>query len=144
MRRGGRGVDNSFRSKDRLYRRCVNEDIEGDRLLIARIGYNDTSVNWSKYSRPWDVIFDYQGHGIARWLVRELPRGIPENPPPGTKVELHDFAPSHVPLCENYSHSEIWVYRSGVRIRQLSSSLAKKQFRAIMSDRSFILVYPEI
>src|SRR5436309_8641364 len=144
MRRNGRGVDSSYRPSDRLYRRCVKEDIEGDRLLAARIRYDDNSVNWSRYSKPWDVIFDYQGQGIARWLVRELPKRIPENLPPGTKVELHDFMPSHVPLCDNYSHSEIWVYRNGIRIQRLSSSLAKKQFRTIMSDKSFILFSPEI
>src|SRR6266404_4325506 len=52
------------------------------------------------------------------------------------EVQLHDFTPSHVPLCKNYSHSEIWVYRSGIRIRRLSSNLAKKQFRTMMSDKS--------
>ncbi len=144
MRRNGRGVDNSFRPGDLLYRRCVREDIEGDRLLAARIKYDDTSVNWSKYSKPWDVIFDYPGQGIARWLVRDLPKQIPENYPPGTKVQLHDFTPSHVPLCKNYLHSEIWVYRSGIRIQRLSSNLAKKQFRTMMSDKSFLLLHPKI
>lgn len=145
MLRNGRGVDNSHGPEDHLYRRCVKEDVEGDRLLAARIKYDDTSVNWSKYSKPWDVIFDYPGQGIARWTVKDLPKNLPQEIPPGTKkVELHDFNPSHMPLCYNYSHSEIHVYRNGQRIQRLSSNLAKKEFRTIMSERSSILFSPTI
>src|SRR5437763_15035010 len=82
MLQSGRGVDNNSRRTDWLYRRCVKEDIEGERCIPARISYDDTSVNWSKYSRPWDVIFDYPAQGVARWIVSDLPTDLPENPPP--------------------------------------------------------------
>jgi hypothetical protein len=91
MLRNGRGVDNHFRPSDWLYRRCVKEDVEGDRLIPARISYDDISVNLSKYSRAWDVIFDHPAEGVARWIVSDLPDNLPENPPPKTKVEMHDF-----------------------------------------------------
>lgn len=144
MRRNGRGIDNDFRPTDWLYRRCVKEDVEGDKLLPARIRYDDTSVNWSKYSWPWDVIFDYPGQGVARWSVGDLPRGLPENPPPKQKIEMHDFKPEHAPLCDNYSHTEIRVDRAGQRIERLSSEMVKKQFRTIMGDRSLVLIFPTI
>ena len=144
MLQSGRGVDNNFRRTDWLYRRCVKEDIEGDRFIPARISYDDTSVNWSKYSRPWDVIFDYPAQGVARWIVSDLPTDLPENPPPKTTVEMHDFRPLHAPLEHNYSHTEIQVYRSGQPLQRLSSNLVKKQFRTIMGESSFVLIPPKI
>jgi len=144
MLRNGRGVDNDFRAHHWLYRRCVKEDVQGDQLLPARISYDDASVNWSKYSWPWDVIFDHPGQGVARWVVDDLPHDLPENPPPKTNVEMHDFRPKHVPLDENYSHSEIQVYRSGQPLQRLSSNLVKKEYRTIMGERSLVLIQPQV
>jgi hypothetical protein len=34
-------------------------------------------VNWSKYSKPWDVIFGDPKAGIALFLVWEVSRDLP-------------------------------------------------------------------
>src|SRR5437763_4974518 len=80
MLQSGRGVDNNFRRTDWLYRRCVKEDIEGDRFIPARISYDDTSVNWSKYRRAWYVIFDFAAPGVGRWIVSDRHTDLAQNP----------------------------------------------------------------
>jgi hypothetical protein len=144
MLQDGRGADDNFKRKERLYRRCVNEDLEGERLLAARIPYKDASNNRSKYSRPWDVIFDHPTQGIIQIRVCDLPAALPQEKPKGTVIELHDFRPEHIPLPENYAHSEIRTYRAGSPIARLTAELVKKEFRATMSDCSIILWRPKI
>jgi hypothetical protein len=114
--------------------------------LPARIRAN-CSVNWSKYSRPWDVIFDYPGCGIVQFIVCLLPKELPkeEIPAGATAPQPHSFYPEHDPLPDNYPHSEIRTFRAGARVT--SSHLpetVKKEFRQIMSDQSVILLNPDI
>jgi hypothetical protein len=145
MYQRGRNVDSGFRLWHRLYYRCIKEDVIGDRLLAARIPHCNTSVNWSKYSKPWDVIFDYPDHGIAQFFVRDLPKELPKEISAGTKAKLHSFFPAHVPLELNYAHSEIWTFKEKQRIEKPKlPETVKKEFRAIMSDRSVILLRPKV
>jgi hypothetical protein len=67
MIRNGRPADQNFKQWHELYYRFESdEDIDGDRLLGPRIYTSfDISVNWSKYSKPWDVIFDHLKAGVA-------------------------------------------------------------------------------
>src|SRR5271166_906034 len=103
--------------------------MEGNRLSALRLRYENTSVNRSRYSKPWDVIFDHPGQGIVQFLVCWLPLELPyvqPNPP----VTLHSFYPGHKPEDENYSHSEIWTYKEGVRVEKPSlPNTVKKEFR---------------
>jgi hypothetical protein len=63
-------------------------------VIGSSIPYENLSTNWSKYSRPWDVIFDFPGYGIARLRVSDLPDNLPIEQPPGTPVLPHSFRPS--------------------------------------------------
>ncbi len=143
---GGRPVDNAFHFFHCLYYRCKREDISEGRLLPPRIRCPNTSVNWSKYSKPWDVIFDHPGWGIAQFIVCRLPKELPKEVPVGaTAPQQHSFYPGHVPLPENYPHSEIWTFRAGVRAANAKlPETVKKEFRQIMSDQSVILCDPDI
>lgn len=144
MFRDGRGVDNRFVPRHRLFYRCKKEDIEGDRLIASRISYQNKSVNWCKYSKAWDVIFDYPRQGIAQFMVRHLPKELPRERP-DEKAKTYTFAPSHVPVDENYSHSEIWTFKAGERFpKGTLPDIAKKEFRTILSDRSVILWPPDV
>lgn len=144
MLQGGRGVVPKFRTGECLYIRCVKEDIEDGRLLPARIAYNNASNNRSKFSKPWDVIFDHLGHGIIRLRVSDIPVGLPiEQPNPKRPIDIHDFRPVHVPLPENYAHSEIRVYRGDDQVR-LSSEIVKKEFRAAISESTILLWPPRV
>jgi hypothetical protein len=107
-----------------------------------RIAYQNQSVNWSKYGKPWDVIFDFPGHGFAQFLVGDLPTELPSQKTENAKP--HSFFPSHVPECRNYSHCEIWTFKDGVPISKSTKlpATVKKEFRQIISDRAVILRTP--
>jgi hypothetical protein len=148
MLRNGRAVDEAFKGRHHLYMRCTKEDVAHDRVIAARIKYDNPSVNWSKYSRPWDVIFDFPGYGIARFVVRYLPRELPKNPPgmPSKKqsqLKIQTFYPRHEPEQQNYSHCEIRTFQNGVvQSKPRISETVKKEFRQIMSDRSLVIQNP--
>jgi hypothetical protein len=143
MMQNGRGVDPGFKPSHQLYHRCVEEDIDEGRFLAARMSCTNTSVNWSKYSKPWDVIFDRPECGIVRFIVGDLPREIPKEQTKGGNAKLCSFEPSHAPCQDNYSHSEIGMIREGKRVPSPKpGALVKKEFRAIMSDKGLLLLPP--
>lgn len=145
MFQGDRGVDSGFRDWHQLYRRFTKEDVEGARLIAARIPYGNTSVNWSKYSKPWDVVFDNPGHGIAQLSTHHLPMELPKRPPAGSTPTLHSFKPEHFPESSNYSHSQLMTYKAGSKVSNPSlPATVKKEFRTIISDRSVVLCSPEV
>lgn len=140
----GRGLDDGFKPEHILYRRCTSDEVEGTRMLAAAIRYDNTSVNWSKYSRPGDVIFDNCDWGIAILRVRQLPDGLPTNKP-DPKTKIYAFRATHVPEDENYSHSEIWAYADGVREpKPKPSDAVKKEFRMLLSDRTYVVLDPAV
>jgi hypothetical protein len=144
MIQAGRGPDDQFLPGHRLYRRCKKDEVIGDHLTGASIRIENMSTNWSRYSKSWDVIFDFPNYGIARLRVGDLPHNLPVAQPPGTPVAPHAFRPQHVPLPENYSHTEIWVYKADERLRRVSADTVKKEFRQIISDRSFVILFPQV
>jgi hypothetical protein len=141
MIQGDRVPDNQFSPQHQLYIRCKIDEVLGDRLNPPTIHCDNTSTNWSKYGKPWDVIFDYPCYGIGKVFVRDLPDNLQ---PKGSSALPHGFRPQHVPLSDNYPHAEIWAYRAGARIHKISSSLVRKEFRQIISDRSFIILRPQV
>ena len=143
MFKGQREVKNCYSSYHKLYRRFNSDDLLENRLNPARIAYKNTSVNWSKYSKPWDVIIDFPDSGYCQILVRHLPSELPKEKVEGSK--LHKFEPEHKPLEDNYSHTEIVTYKDGGKMTgnfDLPSTV-KKEFRTIISDRSLILSTPK-
>lgn len=143
MLRNGRGIDSGFKPWHLLFHRCKKDDVEGNRLLPASISYRNTSCNWSKYSRPCDVIFDKPGWGIAMFFVRHLPTNLPSIR--DDKMKEFSYRPGHEPEDLNYSHSEIKTYKEGVLMDKPNpSEAAKKEFRTLMSNRSFIILDPAV
>jgi hypothetical protein len=158
MMRNGRPEDQNFRDYHRLYYRFETaEDIEGNRLLGPRIKMAeamraaDISVNWSKYSKPWDVVFDFPRSGIAMFFVWHVRRDLPTdlsklaaNQREQDKPKPHTYKPVHEPEEDNYSHSAMAVFKDGVRITKPNrvAPTAKKEFRQIISDKSMILLSP--
>ena len=143
MIQGDRGIDKDFLGHHSLYHRCKLEDLAGDRMNPTRIRCDNASVNWSKYSKPWDVIFDYPGGGIVRFVVRDLPSELPTEPPQGAK--LRSFSPVHDPMPDNYAHSEIGTFTEGTRVPNPNlSKTVRKEFQNIMSNRGLILLRPSV
>lgn len=149
MRQRGRPPDNSgFKPEELLYYRFKPESVIGTRLLPQHFRCENMSVNWSRYAKPKDVIFDHPAQGIAQLRVGDLPADeLPKNPPPGTdkknRAAPHTFRPSHVPLEDNYSHSELWAYVSGIRsTKSKLPESVKKELRTILSDIARIVKMP--
>lgn len=113
----------------------------GDRLLPARVKYRNASVNRSKYSQADDVLYpDWSEWGIVRFVVGDVPDCIRSE-----AARDHQFRPAHVPLEENYAHSEIWAYRDEVRLPKADlPELVKKMFRVLMSQRGVVIRAPRV
>jgi len=141
--RNGRAPDQAFRWHHLLYQRCTNEDVCDTQILSARIKYDAASSNWSKYAKPWDVIFDHPNHGIIQHAVVNLPQELPKNVPVKTKPKLHSFRPVHVPEDLNYSHTEIQAFHGNEKAKKIGE-LAKKEFRTLMAQCGVVLFRPTI
>lgn len=143
MLRNGRGIDSGFKPRHLLFHRCKKDDVKAGRLLPDAISYKNTSCNWSKYCWPWDVIFEHPGQGIAMFFVRHLPTNLPTHRDEFMKE--YSYKPAHDPLEDNYSHTEIRTFKEGVEMpKPKPSEEAKKEFRTIMSNMSFIVLDPAI
>ena len=148
MIQGNRGADQNFCWYHLLYQRCTKEDVRGDQLVIARIKYDSASVNWCKYSKPWDVIFDHAGWGIVQHMVGNLPQGLPKETPVGTRQKdmpkNQSYRTVHVPLTNNYAHSELQAFHDdGTRPARVGE-LIKKEYRALIAQHGVIILIPSV
>ena len=145
MVQGSRLIDNGFLGRHRLYHRCKNDDIIDGRIIPAKIRIDRPSVNWSKYGKPWDVIFDDPGCGIVQFVVRNLPKELPRERPIDSGTRICSFFPSHDPLCFNYAHCEIRPFHDGKEIASKSlGKIVKKEFRTVMSNKGLLLLAPSV
>ena len=149
MMRRNRPVDDDFRPEHRLYYRIEHQDeLEGNYLDPQKIRTAfDVSVNWSKYSQPWDVIFDRPASGIASILVQDISVDLPRDLTPDHKhqvVKPHLYRPTHEPYNDNYSHSAIAVFKDSQRVTKSAQvgEKAKREFRQLLSDKAIILLRP--
>jgi hypothetical protein len=102
------------------------------------------SVNWSKYSRPIDVIIGYPKWGIARLMALYLPATLPQElKQQGEKP--HKFCLEHAPEDDNYSHCQIACFKGEDRVQNSKkiSETAKKEFKTLLSNRCFVLLDPQ-
>ena len=112
--RRGRSVVNSFQTEERLYRRFRRADLQNGVLLPSALKFpnkgedNGQSVNRSAFSRPEDVKWESKGRiagaGVYGFPVSCLPALI-ECPDTHRRFT---FSAKHVPLWNNYAHTEIW------------------------------------
>lgn len=135
MFRWGRRKDTSFSQDEDLYWRFTEVGYNEHALtrlqwlvaiLRAQFRLPDQSVNRSKYSRPFDVLFpDHCDLGVLSFRVSTIPSHFaPDSVRYGFTVE-------HVPLWCNYSHSEIWVYKNQTRMphnQKLGARTVKHHF----------------
>lgn len=74
MFRRDRPADENFDRAEKLYYRCQDQHVYGQRLLPQAIRFPNFSVNRSKYSEPEDVLIpSYQDWGISTFSVGDLP-----------------------------------------------------------------------
>ena len=116
MLRNGRPKDQDFRLDEYLYRRVPLElwDDADVAIDIDAIELPDMSVIRGKYGHPeWarlesDECIDW---GVIGFRVDDIPVRLLH-----LGVFTWTFGPRHVPLDENYSHSEVWAYENGTHV----------------------------
>jgi hypothetical protein len=97
------------------------------------------SVNRDKYSKPEDVLFSesgqFDGWGVLAFVVAEFPG------PVSASNCQYLLVPRHVPLEENYAHSEIWCNKvPGTTEHVDAPKTVKKLYRAQLSQRVRVLI----
>jgi hypothetical protein len=112
MLKNGRQADQGFRPDEYLYRRVPLElwDDGDDPIEIDAIELPDMSVIRGKYGHPeWARLQrdDYWEWGVVGFEVRGIPPKLWH-----LGVFCWTFAPRHVPLHNNYPHSEVWAHES--------------------------------
>lgn len=117
MYRWGRPVIERFQANERLYRRYSKRDYDSTKgvLLPSALRFpkkdeltSGSSVNRGSLSRPADALWNdkrrLSGMGVYEFPVSCLPI---EQICPNTGRRF-TFFPKHVPLWNNYAHTEVW------------------------------------
>src|SRR5581483_5978571 len=114
MYRRWRPIVNTFHAGEWLYRRHRRADIQAGVILPSALKFPNQdentgqSVNRSSLSMPTDALWTPEGR-LDGWGVYEFPvsclRATARCPDTGRQFT---FFPRHVPLWNNYSHSEVW------------------------------------
>jgi hypothetical protein len=141
---GGRTPDPIFSPEEELFIRFRQIDGSG-KVAISEIRYVDQSGNGSKYCyRPRYILlpnYDNWGYGAIRIKdILDIPGIITKISGVNNSCEV-----THMPLTDNYSHSEIWTFRNGVRV---TNNNKKKKigllFRKEICQKINVLTNPEI
>ena|SRR2546425_1978196 len=134
MRRNGRTEDQAFHATEKLFRRYIRVHYINGQFSNTGFAFNTPqSVNRQKYSEPADAVFsetdEFADWGVLSFKVEDLPASFPpENP-------RYTFFPKHVPMEDNYSHSEVWCDSVPVTGRYIKpSSGTRKLFRTVLSQ----------
>ena len=111
----GRSEDPHFADDEHLYRRFHPDQLDGGEIAIDAVELPDMSVNRSKYGPPEWVILDegFETWGVLAFRVRDIP---PDREMWHQGVIAYTLTPRHMPLRNNYPHSEVWVFRDDIRL----------------------------
>jgi hypothetical protein len=140
---GGRTPDPIFLPEEELFIRFNQIDGSG-KVAISEIRYDNQSGNRSKYcSKPSYILLpNYGNWGYGSISVKDI-LDIPEIITAKSGV-TNSCEVAHMPLKDNYSHSEIWTYRNGVRV---TNNNKKRKigllFRLEISQKINIIKNPE-
>jgi hypothetical protein len=138
MYANGRGVDPQFQQDELLYCRLVQDypigsHPEGVSLSWPRLP--EFSANRSKYSPPEYVLLPEWVHwGIVEFYCCDVPAPITS---PGRVT--FNWCVHHVPLEDNYAHSEVRTFRGTERYTGKLHELVKKGFRQAIAERMVVL-----
>lgn len=116
MLRNGRPRDQEFRPEERLFRRVPLQlwDDGNDPIEVDAIELPDLSVLREKYGHPeWARLESEEcgEWGVICFEVQDIPPRLQH-----LGVFIWSFRPRHVPLEENYPHSEVWAYENETHI----------------------------
>ncbi len=123
MLKNGRQADQEFHPEEYLYRRVPLElwDEGDDPIEIDAVELPDMSVIRSKYGHPeWTRLQSekYLQWGVIGFQVQGIPPRLQH-----LGVFIWTFNPRHVPLHNNYPHSEVRAHENGVHINAKKKQL---------------------
>ncbi len=152
MYRRWRAAIPKFQTEELLYRRYRRQDAFNGIILDSALQFpkkhenTGQSVNRSRFSRAKDALWNdkerLDGLGVFQFPVSCLPR---EAICPTTGGRF-TFWPKHVPLRNNYAHSEVWsdqLPRRNVGY-VLPTKLVRKELRATIQKNSQIVIEAEL
>ena len=131
-----------FDGRELLYLRYGMSDFLDGQLSPGSIRFPKTSVNRGSLSEPEDALFAedgrFNGLGVVEFRVFDIPSRIDQEQGPA-----YFFFMQHVPLQENYAHSEIWSDQDvkgsdpnpAMRIYRVPSKTVKLRFRIMLAQR---------
>jgi hypothetical protein len=126
MLRKDRAAHQEFDDSEMLYYRLKQPCGEiGDHPIGLDMEYPDFSVNRQKHGglRDFVLIPNWKYLGIAEFAKGSIPG------PDFSEGNIeYSWGVTHIPLDENYHHSEIWTYKGGTHC-QRSSQVNKIVFR---------------
>lgn len=148
MRRSGRPRDQDFRPDEYLYRRVPLElwAEAGEEVDIDAIQLPDMSVIRGKYGHPeWARLESDEcaNWGVVGFHVGDIPERLLH-----LGVFVWSFGPRHVPLEDNYPHSEVWAFENGTHVNarsRLDSTLHLRWREMLLRKvRRFIRPYERV
>lgn len=135
MIRGDRPVLPDFDAAEVLYLRYFSDHFVHGQLSTAAIRFPKQSVNRELHSEPGDCLFSeqgiYNGLGVVGFQVTDVPARVPQPQGPA-----YIFFLKHVPLPDNYAHSEVWSDQEpGTGDYREPSKTVKLEFRVRLCQR---------
>ena len=124
MKKGEKQPDQVFSPDERLFRRVPPDFWDDGGINVDAIEFPDMSVTREKYGPPsaarWDRgnLVDW---GVIEFDVKDIPSRIPFQ-----GAVVYSMKPVHVPLKNNYPHSEVQIFESKWGQTDVSVRLEKK------------------
>ena len=152
MYRLGRPVVENFQKNELMYRRFCLRDVSNGVILPSALKFpkrgdnTGQSANRSLFSQAQDALWTdnrkMNGWGVYGFPVACLPK---ESVCSHTQRRF-TFFPRHVPVRNNYAHSEVWCddlpsKNSGY---VLPTEIVKKEFRATIQKHSKTFIAPRV
>jgi hypothetical protein len=135
MRRNGRPEDQDFQATEKLFRRYTRSHYINGQFSNTGFAFTSPqSINRQKYSEPADALFsemdEFANWGVLSFKVEDLPDFFPPDNP------QYSFFPKHVPMHDNYAHSEVWCSGQPATAEYVKpSKQVRKLFRTALSQR---------
>jgi len=99
-------------------------------------------MNRSKYSYPEDVIRDGKDEPESYWVLAWQIGQIPAEIHPINGGKKFNVVPTHVPVHDNYAHSELRAFPEGSQIEGEPSPLQRSLFRQAMAEIAQVSIEP--
>jgi len=123
MLRSNRPRVELFDDDEMLYRRVAPADWNPRRINRAAMALPDMSVIRSQYGHPEWARLEKSEHAlwaVVGFRVGDVPKTIQH-----AGMEFWSFLVKHIPLDENYPHSEVWAFRDDQHV-QAKQSIPKE------------------